>query len=139
MNTKTINRLKDISLAIYDKNHSVRTFHVSFILLKNKIIAISTNDARTSPLNLKNPRVGRLGEIIDDKGSCSEMRALLKVRNKTNIDFRKLTIVNTRVVDIKGNLSFSISKPCSSCLSLIRFLDLKEVFYTDKNGLIQQL
>lgn len=139
MNPKFFDRTTEIAFGMFDPNHLVRTFHVSFAIYKNRIIAIDTNDPRTTPINLLNPRFGRHGlsegKIIKDKGSCSELRTLLKVKNRTNTPFSKISLINIR---IDRNQKITQSFPCQSCQSLIEFCELDEVWFTDSNGQFQQ-
>jgi hypothetical protein len=131
LNEIYLNRLKDISLALYDPNHPVN-FHVSFIVSKGKILSIGLNNTRTHPTNLLNKKIGRDGNNISaSKGICSEFSALKKVKNTMNIPFHKTTMVNIR---IKRNKQFGLSKPCQSCQSLLKFFGLADVIWTDDSG-----
>jgi len=136
---KTTNKFQkfiDLAYALFDPAHSPRTFHVSFILYKNRIISIGINNAKTTPVNLLNPKYGKDGQNISGiKGSCSEWVAISKMKNMTNIRFCKSILVNVR---LNRNKIIDVSRPCHSCQSLILFLNLKKVFYTNKHGLFEE-
>lgn len=122
----------EVSGALWSKDHPIRSFHISFLFYKNRIVSIATNDKKTNPLNLRNPKINEFGiNVSDTKYSCSEMRAFLKVRNTTNIPFHKLTLVNVR---LNRNREFGFARPCVSCENLIKFCNIRKVFYTNELG-----
>lgn len=123
-----MNRYKEIAQALYDPNHPLRTFHVSFIVHKRKIISVGVNAPKTHRINLLNP-TGRDND--ETRGRCSELDAITKLINKTKIDTNKCKLINVRV-DRNGDVN--ISKPCPSCSNLIKYHGFKRVIYTDKNG-----
>lgn len=126
----------ELAHALFNPDHELRTFHVSFVLYKNRIVSVGINNVKTSPVNLKNPRYGRGGENISTfKGSCSEWVALSKLKNMTNIPFGKCVLINVR---LNKNKQIAISKPCDSCASLLEFFDIRKVFFTTNNGVFEQ-
>lgn len=122
----------DLAYALYDPNFELRSQHVSIIIYKNKIVSIAKNNKKTSPKNVLNPKYSRSGENISNiKGCCSEFRALNQLKNKTQIPYNKITLINIR---INRNMELCNSLLCDSCQSLIAFLGVKNVYYTDKQG-----
>jgi deoxycytidylate deaminase len=123
--------LKDIALALVPPDPG-QNFHVSFVLLKNRLVAVGVNSRKTHPINLKNPKIGKEGYNVSPyKYTCSELNAFVKLRNMTNVSFHRCTLVNFRVMRT-GELGLAC--PCQSCKSLISYLNLKAVLYTDQDG-----
>lgn len=112
---------------------NLRCNHFSFVFLNNRLVSIGRNVRKTHPINRRNPKFNMAGEKIDDsKYSCSELVALLKIKKiRNNFNFNKSILVNVRI-DRRGEISFA--KPCQSCLSLLKFLNIKKVFFTDYTG-----
>jgi hypothetical protein len=119
----------DLARALFNPaKHSPRCFVVSFGWVKSRVVGIGVNSLKTHPANLYNPQFcRRTGVRLEKASCCSELSLFLKIKNTTNIDFDKISIVNVRLTrDGKiGN-----SKPCISCSSLYRYLDPKNLFYT---------
>lgn len=123
----SMNRFEEIARSLYDPFHPIRTFHVSFILHKRKIVSIGINKTKSHPTNLFNPRF----EEDSEKGVCSELDAVIKLINKTKIDTKNCKLINVR---IDRNQELNISKPCVSCEKLIRYHGFKQVLYTNEKG-----
>lgn len=126
-------RLEEIGESLIDFSSAKRCHHFSFILYKNKILAIGSNNQKTHPSNLKNPKISiRTGEdFSNQKYTCSEFHAILKLKRQTNIDSKKCVLVNMRF-DRNGKLSYS--RPCMSCQNLLKYHNFKKVIWTDNNG-----
>ncbi len=128
---KKYGRLKDIALALVPPNPE-QNFHVSFVLLKNRLLAVGVNNKKTHPTNLRNPKFGKEGtDISSQKYTCSELSAFVKLKNMTNVPFHRCTLVNMRVM---RNGKLGLALPCQSCESLISYLNLKTVLFTDHDG-----
>ena len=107
-------------------------FHITFIVYKSKILSIGVNDSKTSPINLLNPKTDKTGKnIAFVKGRCSELNAIVKLKNKTSIPFKKTTLINVRV---NRNRELDLATPCQSCRSLLTFFEFKNIIVTDKSG-----
>jgi hypothetical protein len=118
----------DLAKAMMPENHEMRCYHVSFATYKGKIISIGVNNKKTNPLNLRNRKKNSCGkDYSGDKATCSELVCLKKVKNKTNIDFSKIRLVNVRI-DRNGNTRSA--KPCESCEKLLDFLGVSDIVYT---------
>ena len=126
-------RLESISKEMIDFTSNKRCHHFSFILYKNKIITIGYNSKKTHPLNLKHPKISKeTGEnISDQKYVCSELSAIKKLKNLTNIDCSKCVMVNIRY---NRNKKIAFSKPCMSCENLLKTHSFKKVIWTDDLG-----
>jgi hypothetical protein len=70
-------------------------------------------------------------DYSDQKHTCSEFNAILKLKRKTNIDTKKCTLINIRY---DNNGKIALSKPCQSCQNLLRYFEFKKVIWTDNNG-----
>jgi len=126
-------KLEDIALSLLDNHNANRCRHFSFILYKNRLIATGLNANKTHPMNLRNKKISRLtGEdYSDQKQTCSELSAILKLKRLTNIDTRKCTLINLRY---DRNDKIALAKPCSSCQSLLRYHNFKQVIWSTNNG-----
>lgn len=108
--------------------HEPRCFVVSVGWVKSRIVGVGINSLKTHPANLRNPQFcRRTGARLPKDSSCAELNLFLKIKNTTNIDFNKISIINVRLTrDGKiGN-----SKCCNSCSSLVNFCQPKNLFYT---------
>lgn len=124
-------KLVDLARAIQPEV-MVNNFHVSFVLYKGRIVSVGLNSKKTHPLNLKYPKISREGvNVSPHKFTCSELNAFVKLKNLTNVPFSKCSVVNVRILK-NGDLGYSA--PCQSCKSLISYLDIKELYYTDFTG-----
>ncbi len=131
------NKYAELAFALFDPNHFSRCFHVCFLTCRNKILSIGINSAKTHTLNLRNPKYSITGEDISDrKGICAELAAFIKVKNTQNINFSKCVLINIR---INKNKELDLARPCSSCLSLISYCNLRKVFYSNENGKFEEL
>lgn len=126
-------KLEDIALSLLDNHNANRCRHFSFILYKNRLISTGLNVNKTHPMNLRNKKISRItGEdYSDQKQTCSELNAILKLKRLTNIDTRKCTLVNLRY---DRNDKIALAKPCSSCQSLLRYHNFKQVIWSTNNG-----
>ena len=126
-------RLEDIALSLLDNHNPNRCRHFSFILYKNRLISTGLNNHKTHPVNLRNRKVSRItGEdYSNQKQTCSELNAILKLKRLTNIDTRKCTLVNLR---FDRNDQLAIAKPCMSCTSLLKYHNFKQVIWSTHNG-----
>jgi deoxycytidylate deaminase len=129
----TLRQLEDTARSLLYTNDSNRCRHFSFILYKNRLIATGMNYNKTHPLNLLNRKVSKItGEDYSEyKHTCSELNAILKLKRLTNIDTKKCTLVNIR---FDRNDSVSMAKPCSSCDSLLKYHNFKQIIWSTNGG-----
>lgn len=129
----------EIARAMFDPaEHKERCFVACICWNKNRLIQVGVNKDKTHTVNYRyNPLIcRRTGRIIrEDKGTCAELSAFLAIKNKTNYDFRDISMVTVR---INRKLQISMAKACSSCSNLIRFIAPKEVFFTNEDGEFEQ-
>jgi hypothetical protein len=126
-------RFEDLAFSSIDWQKPIRCRHFSFIINKKKIIVIGTNRKKTHPTNLKNRKISaKTGEdFSEQKHICSEFNAIIKLKNLTNIDTKKCTLVNLRY---DRNKKIASASPCMSCKSLLKYFEFKNVFFTDSSG-----
>jgi len=126
-------RIEEIAASLVDWGENKRCRHFSFITYKKKIICIGENNRKTHPTNLKNRKISiRTGEdFSNQKHTCSEFSALIKLKRLTNIDTKKCTLINIRY---NRNKKIALAKPCMSCVNLLRFHEFKKILYTDNDG-----
>jgi hypothetical protein len=111
------------------EGHDSRTFHVTFIVRKQKIVKIGVNSMKTHPKNLRFKYFGRLGEDIREfVGVHSEMSAILKYGKEDCYD---CSFINVRI-DRNGKVSMSM--PCRGCQSILRQVGFKNIWYTNTSG-----
>jgi deoxycytidylate deaminase len=132
-NKSPFKRLEDIASSLIDWSENIRCRHFSFILNKKKVVAIGTNQQKTHPTHLKNRKISiRTGEdFSEQKHTCSEFNAIIKLKNLTNINTKKCTLVNLRY---DRNRKLALASPCMSCANLLKFHEFKNILYTNNNG-----
>ena len=133
VNSLFFKRLEEIALSLIDWSDNLRCRHFTFILNKKRIIAIGYNSQKTHPANLKYRKFSTItGEDVSEhKRTCSEFSAIVKLKNLTNIDTKKCTLVNLRY---DRNKKIAYAAPCMSCVSLLSFHEFKRVIWTDAAG-----
>jgi len=133
LNAYKFKRLEEIAISFINWNDPIRCRHFSFILNKNQIIAIGLNQRKTHPVNLINRKVSLVtGEdYSEQKFTCSEYNAIVKLKNLTNIDTKKCTLVNLR---FDRNKRLALAAPCMSCKNLLKYHQFKKIFWTNNNG-----
>lgn len=131
-------RFEEIAESLIDWNDSVRCRHFSFIVHKQRIVAIGSNNTKTHPTNLKNRKVSiRTGEdFSEQKHTCSEFNAILKLKRLTNIDTKKCSLINLRY---DRNKKIAFAKPCMSCHKLLSYFEFKNVFWSNNDGDYERL
>lgn len=123
--------MREVASAIFDKKtHPHRCFVCSGAFYKGRLIAVEFNKSKSHTLNSWNLRENENGSFIK-AGTCSETSLFVHLRNKTNIPFSKIEIVNVR---INREDKFVNSKPCSACSKLFTHFPFKSLHYTDDLG-----
>lgn len=132
MHLKTVDRKilgKAIKIAhsFCPTNRDLLTSHFAF-LIKSKIIEkIGINKKRTHPETSKHPY--HEGYV----GIHAELDCLLKTSKEDLRNYKML------VLRIDRNGKLNISKPCHGCQSVLSQFNLKEIWYSDKDGNIIQM
>ncbi len=127
MNYHLSNRLVDIAKYMCPLNRDGRCSHVSFLLKKSKIIKIGWNKYRTNPQNLKYPYHN--GNV----GIHAEMDVIIK-SGKDDLSDYDLVVIR---IDRNGNMTNS--KPCSGCKGVISQFGIREVWFSNINGILEKL
>lgn len=133
LNDSILSRLDEISKSLLDSHGTMRCRHFSFILYKGRLISTGINCSKTHPVNLINRKVSKITglDFSDQKHTCSEFVAILKLKRLTNIDTSKCVMVNIRY---DRNDNKAMAKPCMSCQNLLRYHSFKHILWTDDNG-----
>lgn len=105
----------------------MRASHIAFLIKSNKIEKIGVNKRRTHPEISKHPY--HEGHV----GIHAELDCLLKI-NKEDLSSYKMLVLR-----IDRNENLTMSKPCSGCQSVLSQFNLKEIWYSDRNGNIIQM
>lgn len=131
MNDRLLNRMLEVSRAIFDKDtHDHRCFIASGAFYKGKLIAIETNKPKYHKFNKINLRFGRTGLFIKS-GTCAEAALITRLKRLTCIPFSKIEIVNVRFNKLG---EASESKPCGSCQKALNHFVFKSLHYTNEFG-----
>jgi len=128
------NKLIEISYALCNwPSHELRTFNISFLLRRSKILSIGINKKRTHTINLRNKKFSEKGEDVShSKFQCAEFVTLKQSKNKIgNIDYNKCKLINIR---IKRDNTIGLAAPCASCKSLLKHYSVGAVYYTTDDG-----
>lgn len=94
----------------------------------HRIISSGFNSSKTHPLQKKYNRERFTEDTIHSLHA--EISALLPLI-KENIDFSKVELYTYRMF---ANGQLAMSRPCPSCMALIKELGIKKIFYTTEDG-----
>ena len=124
---KILGKAIKIAHSFCPTNRDLPTSHFAF-LIKSKIIEkIGINKKRTHPETSKHPYHEGYVEIH------AELDCLLKTSKEDLRNYKML------VLRIDRNGKLNISKPCHGCQSVLSQFNLKEIWYSDKDGNIIQM
>lgn len=129
------NKIKEISIALEKGNRgTLRCFHCSYLIKKNRIVAIGWNSIKTNPQNLQYNYTGRDGNKIGHTlGTHSELSVVIKYGEE---DCSDCYVVNTR---LNMHNQFSSAAPCKGCIHVLNQVGFKGIFATDKNGEFEKI
>jgi len=124
-NNKFFQEAKDVAkLSTFYKCHTG-----CVIVYKNRIISSGCNSTKTHPLQRKYNK-----ERFDDDNTPhymhAEVQALTNLINDDSIKWKKVHIYNYRISKNK----YAISRPCASCMALIKHLGIHHLHYTTNDG-----
>jgi hypothetical protein len=130
MNDYRRNRLITISKELMPEMRTGRSFHVSFILKNNKLLAFAPNDYTQGHLTHifgeYKPTRSELGNYTPSRHS--EVTTLRLFYNKFgHLDMAGLTLFNVR---IGFNYEVMPSKPCGNCEKVLDGLNFKSIDWT---------
>lgn len=106
-------------------------FHIGTVLvIKNQILSIGFSSNKTHPVQQYYNKYRPLeGKIIEHK-LHSETMAFIKIRYM-DIDWNKVEMFNFRE---KSDGKVANSRPCESCMKLIKELGINKIYYTTDDG-----
>jgi hypothetical protein len=125
-------RLEEIAKALKPVHQSGKSFHVTVVYRKNKMLCIANNNYN------KNHPYHKFGEYAATKGGDymagihSETAALIKLGLE---DCSDLTFVNLRI-DNNGNPA--ISRPCDNCQRVLDQIGYKKIWFYDGKQYVHQ-
>lgn len=105
------------------------------IVYNNKIIGTGFNSNKTHPIQkLYNNR--RFPEDEHPHTIHAELHALSPYLHKDIIDWSKVTLYTYRIR--RMNNKYGVSRPCESCMALIKKLGIKRICYTTDDGFVKE-
>jgi deoxycytidylate deaminase len=131
VNKKTFERAVEMAKAIKPTKKTGKSFHVSIIYRKNRMICVGYNDYNR-PHNEK-----RFGKYINHKGYESEYKPCIHSEISSIIrhgeeNLNKYDMLNIRIGNEDQVL---LSRPCPNCLRVCTEINLDNIFYsTDENN-----
>lgn len=122
--------------ATYKGSHNFAPRIGACAIYKGSIVASAWNTDKTSPLQAKY-NVYRFKESDTLDKAHAETSLIQKIRWKfgDSIDWSKVHIYLYREY-ADGRLA--PSRPCPSCMALIRDLGMKKIFYTTEDGYVEE-
>lgn len=108
---------------------SHRCQHISFLIRKNKVLAVGFNSKKTDAWVYKN---GYCWGAIHSEASALKPR-------KINYDHSGTILINIRILRTKfckgsPTAIIACAAPCNLCLALARSCGVEAIYFTDKNG-----
>lgn len=104
------------------------------VVYKHGIISTGHSSTKTHPLQ-KKYNVYRFSEETPHT-LHAEIMALLPLIGCKDIDFKKVSVY---VYRCHKDGSLALSRPCASCMALIRDLDIKNIYYTGENSYVSEV
>ena len=133
MRKKTLERCKEIALAICPTNIEHRCSHVAFLVKSGKIVHIGLNKNKTHPATLAHPYRKKQRNLPLPIGLHSELAVCIKAK-KEDLGNYEMAVLR---VDRRGKIANS--KPCAGCQSVIRQFNVKRTYFSNKNGELEIL
>ncbi len=126
---KYFDKAVNVAMALDKSLFPSRNVHFAFMLYQGRFLSIATNKRSTHPINERyNPKFNKNGFNYSHKaGSCAELNCMVKMRNTTNIEFSKCTLILLRLNRLN---KLNYSAPCPSCRNLLKWMGLREVWYS---------
>jgi deoxycytidylate deaminase len=100
----------------------------------HRIISSGTNSTKTNPLQKKY----NIHRFSVDSGHTlhAETQCLLPLISRKDIDFSRVSLYIYR--EHKDG-TLALSKPCPSCMALIKELGIKKVYYTGNDSYVSEI
>lgn len=126
---RKINRSVEIAYALKPKYATGRSFHVTVVFEKNKIISIGRNNyLKTHPKAYKYMKKEVVNESDYLPSIHSELSAVLKLGEEDCSDY---SFINVRV---DNNDRLNNSRPCSGCIELLKQVGFNNFLYSNEKG-----
>lgn len=110
-------------------------YHLGCIaVLKNKIIAASSNKLKTHPLQKMYDEYREFNCRSDPKNMHSlhaEIACLNMIKPYQEIPFKDLELY---VVRVRKDGNFGLARPCSACMNLIMSKGIRKIYYSTNYG-----
>lgn len=116
------------------KQSNFEKHHLGCIaVLKNKIIAASSNKLKTHPLQAEFDKYREFNCVSDlqNMHSLHAEIACLSMIKDPNFDYKDLELY---VVRIRKNGEYGLARPCKSCMNLILSRGIKRIYYSTNLG-----
>lgn len=99
------------------------------VVYKNKVISVGYNCTKSHPLQAK---YGKYRGLVTPQPVSlhAEMAALLKIKDM-DIDWKKVSIY---IFKAHKDGSLANCRPCNACMSLIKELGIKNIYYTSQEA-----
>lgn len=130
MNQKTFERAVEMARALKPTKKTGKSFHVSILYRKNRMVCVGINNYNKSHNEKK------FGKYLNHKGFANEYRPSLHSESSCLLrfgeeDLSKYDILNIRI----GNENqLLMSKPCPNCFRILQDVNIDNIFYsTDKH------
>lgn len=114
------NRILEISYALKPKIFETKSWHLTFVLHKGKILSIGENSLKTHPRALK---YNKYTPFIH-----SELSSLIRLGVE---DCSRFDFVNVR---IDRNNKTKMSAACAGCSKMLRQVGFNDFYYTNDGG-----
>ena len=115
------------------KSSNFNKHHLGCVaVLKNKVIAASSNKLKTHPLQAEFDKY-RNFECESDLQNMHSLHAEIACLSmiKQNIDYKDLELY---IVRIRKNGEYGLVRPCNSCMNLIMKRGIKKIYYSTNGG-----
>lgn len=133
---KIFNKCIELANALFEPNYEARCQVFSFGFYGNCLLAVGRNKIKTHTWNVRNPLVFKnTGEIYKNKGICAECHLFLQIKNKTNIPYKEIKVINVRITKDR---TIKNSRPCSSCSNWLKVLQPKFLYFTNDLGIFER-
>lgn len=135
------NIINDMRAECLNHSHTIKHKHIATVIKNGRpIIDYSYNTFNTlsnNDFNMFNTYSlhAEISAIINAFKLYGIYRLSFKPTKKLTKRLKKCSIVVLRI-DMNGNLAES--KPCKSCLNVLKQLNIKNVYYSSKNGIIKE-
>lgn len=99
------------------------------IVYKNRIISSGYNTKKTNPIQKKYNKIRFSCE--GNHSRHAETSALLPILKLRNINRSRLRVYLFRA---HANGSLALSKPCPSCMKMLKDAGIKQIYFTEENS-----